>query len=48
MFLCDLFFFLIDVVEVASYADENTPNTHEKRPHKVLEKPEQASRNIFE
>ena len=41
-------FFLIDVVEVASYADENTSNTHEKLPHKVLEKLEQASRNIFE
>ena len=41
-------FFIIDDIDVASYADDNTPYTYRKRPNKVLEKLECVSRNIFE
>ena len=41
-------FFIIDDVDVASYADDNTPCTYGKFPDKVLEKLDCASRNIFE
>ena len=47
IFLCDLFF-IIDDVDIASQAENNTQYTHRKRPNKVLEKLEYASRNIFE
>ena len=41
-------FCIIDDVDVATYADDNTPYTHGKCPNKVLEKLEYASRNEFE
>ena len=47
IFLRDLFF-IIDDVDVGSYADDNTPYTHGKFSNKALDKPECTSRNIFE
>ena len=40
--------FITDNVDVASYADGNTPYTYRKLPNKVLEKLECVSKNIFE
>ena len=40
-------FFTIDNVDLANYADGNTPNTQEKLPNKILEKLICASRNIY-
>ena len=41
-------FFIIDDVDVANYADDNTLNTHEKFSDKILKTLECASRDIFE
>ena len=41
-------FFIIDHVDVASYAEDNNPYTHGKIQNKILEKLEFASRNTFE
>lgn len=46
MYLCNMFF-LIDTVDIASYADDNTPSIIGKKLYKVEKKIEIALAKLF-
>ena len=47
IFLCELFL-IMDNIDIASYADVNTPNTTRNSIEKVIEKLENASKPLFQ
>ena len=47
IFVCDLFDFLDDDINVASYADDNTPYVTAETPEVIIKKLEKTSSNMF-
>ena len=46
IFLCDLFL-IMENIDIASYADDNTPHTTENSIEEVIQKLENAAKTLF-